>query len=250
MAARSCGFDPRLRHHSPAHVPACTSAALDGSGIIRPPGSCALTPTSAVLGGAHHVRVELSSGQRPAAAVRVGAVHVRALGALRLLVPWPVLRPVREHVRHRLPAGRGRTGVLGLLPLHARGGEPALPRLRDDRLERAPQPRTGDRIVGVHPGIEPASGAAPILPARAVASAPARSHPPANSPLGLVHQPAHLCVQAGRFGRASGRVRVLALDRPPGGKELGRCQRSGRRVDTTITMLATASRCSRSRFVA
>jgi len=87
-----------------------------------------------------------------------------------------------------------------------------------------------------------------VLPAGT--SVGARRHAAAHSPLVFVHQPAHLCVQGRGFERAGGRACVLAFDRTPGGKQLRRRQRSGRRVVTTITMPATASRCSRSRFVA
>jgi hypothetical protein len=74
--------------------------------------------------GARPVPVEC-----PSASVTVGALHLRALGPLRLPVSRSALRPVREHVRHDVPARRGRPDALGLSGLHARCGYAPLPRL-------------------------------------------------------------------------------------------------------------------------
>lgn len=77
------------------------------------------------------------SGQRPSVAVGARPLRVRALDPLQLRLPWSHLRPVREHLRHRLPPRRRRPHLLGMCCLHARRWRAALPRMRAHWLERA-----------------------------------------------------------------------------------------------------------------
>ncbi len=97
--------------------------------------------------GEPYAGTESVPGKRPATSVTFGVLHLRALGPLRLRMSRPVLRPVREHVRPRLPARRGRPRALGLPKLHIRCGGAAQPRLRVPRLERAPQKQTANPAV-------------------------------------------------------------------------------------------------------
>ena len=120
---------------------------LTGRGQLRSPRSRATCPDLVARQGKPDAGTEPVPGQRSTASVALGALHVHTLGLLRLHVSRPVLRSVREHVRHRLPARRRRPRELGLRELHTRCGGAAQSRMRGDGLERATRRRSGDPAV-------------------------------------------------------------------------------------------------------
>ena len=173
---------------------------LTGRGQSKPPASRRTCRDLVARHGAPDAGTEPVPEKRPAATVDFGALHLRALGPLRLCVSRSALRPVREHVRSRVPARRGRPHALGLPGLHARRGCAALSRLRADRLERAPRTSAGKHAVVRQ---SPRDGLARRQITRCRTGAPhCRSRPP------LPDRPG-----ARRPGRSPGRSRVRAAVR-------------------------------------